>query len=139
MPEAGQNGAVQTPDVTSPTPVDIRLVRPQDTELLDAVVELGDRFNKRLGFLPPAAYKQKAGQGTLLAATIGGRLAGYTLFGLPGQRVRLTHLCVDGEFQGRGIARLLVEEISARHVVELAMVNCLIGPKCASIGFAHEA
>ncbi|TJZ98266.1 GNAT family N-acetyltransferase [Actinacidiphila oryziradicis] len=93
---------MQTPNVTSPTPVDIRLVRPQDTELLDAVVELGDRFNKRLGFLPPAAYKQKAGQGTLLAATIGGRLAGYTLFGLPGQRVRLTHLCVDGEFQGPG-------------------------------------
>jgi hypothetical protein len=47
MPEARQNGAVQTPDVTSPTPVDIRLVRPQDTELLDAVVELGDRFRRQ--------------------------------------------------------------------------------------------
>lgn len=96
-------------------PPQIRAVTPADHQLLADVVALGDRFRSRLGFLPPAAYQQAAAAGTLLAAMSGARLVGYTLYGLPGDRVRLSHLCVEPSHRGTGVNRLLVEEISRRH------------------------
>ncbi|WP_232788792.1 GNAT family N-acetyltransferase [Streptomyces odonnellii] len=106
---------MQKPKPAPATEILIRLVGARDEELLAAIVELGDRFNKRLGFMPPAAYAQAAAEKRLLAAMDGRKLVGYTLFSLPRQQIRLTHLCVDPDSRGQGIARLLVDEISARH------------------------
>ena len=86
-----------------------------DDDLLSAVIDLGDRFNNKLGFLPHAAYTQAAQAGTLIAAVDGTRLVGYALYGLPADRVRLTHLCVEPDRRGQGINKMLVDEISARH------------------------
>ncbi|TKA04914.1 GNAT family N-acetyltransferase [Actinacidiphila oryziradicis] len=92
----------------------VQLVDPSH-ELLDAVIQLGDRNRATLGFLAGAAFEQAAHSRTLLAATIRGKLAGYALFALPAQRIRLAHLCVDDRFKHRGIARLLVDKISELH------------------------
>ncbi|UQT54686.1 GNAT family N-acetyltransferase [Streptomyces durmitorensis] len=106
---------MQKPTSSSATQVVIKPVGARDEQLLAAIVELGDRFNKTLGFMPPAAYAQAAAENRLLAAMAGRKLVGYTLFSLPRQQIRLTHLCVDPDSRGQGIGRLLVDEISARH------------------------
>lgn len=61
--------------------------------------------------------------GTLLAAVAsGGRLAGYVLYDLPRDEVRLIHLCVDEAFRGRSVARMLIDEIPERHRDRRAIV-----------------
>ncbi|MGI5225732.1 GNAT family N-acetyltransferase [Actinoallomurus sp. CA-142502] len=92
----------------------IRHLKSGDTELLRDVVALADRCSKTLGFLTPPVFEQAADQGTLAVALIEGRLAGYTLYSLPRQVVRLKHLCVAPEFRGHGLASALVSEISER-------------------------
>ncbi|MFE1391141.1 GNAT family N-acetyltransferase [Streptomyces albogriseolus] len=93
--------------------------------LLADVIGLGDRNRKTLGFLPHAAFRQAAQAGTLLAAVEGCQLAGYALYGLPGERVRLTHLCVDDDYRGRGVNAKLVDAISERHADRLGiMLKC---------------
>ncbi|MFG3117884.1 GNAT family N-acetyltransferase [Streptomyces sp. NPDC048197] len=86
-------------------------------ELIDAAVALGDRYTKTLGLLTPPAYRKHASDGGLLVAVDDGEVVGYALFGLPKRspHVRLAHLCIAEEHRGRGVARLLVEEIRRRH------------------------
>ena len=71
------------------------------------VVALGNANSRTLGHLPFAAIKQAAAEGRVLAFVEGGEVKGYVLFG---KRVRtgdisLTHLCVDRNERGRGVAR----------------------------------
>jgi GNAT superfamily N-acetyltransferase/predicted nucleic acid-binding protein len=68
-----------------------------------------------LGFLPDAGFEERARQGTLLAALCGDEVVGYVLYDLPGNRVKLVHVCVADEHRGTGIASLLVNDVSARH------------------------
>ena len=83
----------------------------------DQVVALGNANSKTLGHLPFSAIRQAAAKGGLLAFVEGREIKGYALFG---KRVRmgdisLTHLCVDQNSRGRGIARALVEAIVERN------------------------
>ncbi|WP_237302533.1 hypothetical protein [Streptomyces sp. S063] len=55
---------------------------PNEGELLAAVIDLGNRNRRTLGFLPHAAFHQAAEGGTLLAAVEDTRLVGYALYGL---------------------------------------------------------
>jgi GNAT superfamily N-acetyltransferase len=95
----------------------VRLVQVgvNDGKLLEAVIGLGDRHRKTLGLLPREAFRESAAAGTLLAAMAGRQLAGYALYGLPRQEIRLAHLCVAPEWNGHKVARRLVEEITRRH------------------------
>ncbi|MEY2247256.1 GNAT family N-acetyltransferase [Streptomyces sp. BF23-18] len=100
----------------------IKAVSAQDEALIADVIALGNRNRRTLGFLPRAAFRQAATSGTLIAAVEGDRLAGYALYGLPGDRVRLTHLCVEDAFRRRGVNRQLVEALSLRHADRLGIV-----------------
>ena len=85
--------------------------------LYDQVVALGDANRATLGLLKYAAIEQAAEKGGLLAFADNGEVMGYALFS---KRVRtgdisLTHLCVDRNQRGRGIARELVEGIVERN------------------------
>jgi GNAT superfamily N-acetyltransferase len=91
------------------------VVRPGDREVLSQAISLGDQNKRTLGFLPHKAYEQASTAGTLLAVVEHGRVLAYALYSLPRQVVRLTHLCVSGDAQGRGLARLLITAISERH------------------------
>jgi GNAT superfamily N-acetyltransferase len=102
--------------------VRITAVSEKDDKLLQAVIRLGDRFTDTLGFLPQTVFEQAARAGTLIAATNGSQLAGYALYGLPADRVRLTHLCVEPEHRGTGVSRQLVDAISDRHQDRLGIL-----------------
>ncbi|MFF7717662.1 GNAT family N-acetyltransferase [Streptomyces sp. NPDC007988] len=102
--------------------VRIEAVDADDEKLLAAVIDLGNRNRRTLGFLPHAAFRQAAQAGTLLAAVEGTRFAGYALYGLPADRIRLTHLCVEEAYRGRDVNGRLVKEISQRHADRLGIL-----------------
>jgi len=95
---------------------------PAGDPLVGEIIGLADRARDTLGFLPREVFRKAARSGTLLAAMRGKRLCGYALFGLPGQYIRLTHLCIAPEFQQLGFARRLVGEISSRHPDRLGII-----------------
>jgi hypothetical protein len=90
-------------------------IRPGDTQLLNEVIALGDRYSKTLGFLPYPVFAQAAEARTLVAAIRNAHVVGYVLYNLPRQAVRLRQLCVSEDARGCGIALTLVEAISERH------------------------
>ncbi|MGW7222239.1 GNAT family N-acetyltransferase [Streptomyces sp. NPDC054826] len=98
-------------------------VSAEQSELLDAVIALGNRYTKYLGLLTPPAYRKHAEDGGLLVAVDDEEVVGYALFGLPKRSlyVRLAHLCVAEEHQGKGVARELIDAIRARHAHRLGI------------------
>jgi GNAT superfamily N-acetyltransferase len=90
-------------------------VQPDDT-LIRQVIQLGGRHKAQLGFMPDTAFTDRAARGTLLAAIEpDGTLAGYALYDLPRQHVRLIHLCVNPTLRRGGVARQLVKTLSRKH------------------------
>lgn len=93
----------------------IRPLDSVDDPLFSQVMELGDSRRNRVGFLPKAAFESYAEDSTILVMEHQGQAVGYACYALPGLRVRLIHLCVRSGYEGMGIARALVKEISSRH------------------------
>lgn len=94
----------------------IEVVGP-DSPHYQRVIELGNANSKTLGFLPYEAISEAATEGRVLAFLEDGEVKGYALYG---KRVRtgdisLTHLCVDRNQRGQGIARDLVGDIVKRN------------------------
>ncbi len=79
------------------------------------VLRLAQSNRRYLGFLPDAGFADRAGKGTLLVATDGETALGYVLYDLPGDRVKIVHLCVAGGCRHAGVARALIDDVSARH------------------------
>lgn len=101
----------QVSETTSSEIVTVSHPSPQFT----AVEHLWRRHRQVLGFMPTAAFIDRAERGTLLAAVTNDRVVGYVLFDLPGDIVKIIHLCVDPSQRGRGVARLLTDEVSRRY------------------------
>ena len=89
-------------------------IKPGSPEL-DQVLALHRTAKQYLGFLPDEGFKDRAAAGTLLGGFAEGQLCGYVLYDLPANRVTIRHLCVDPDWRGTGIARLLIDAISERH------------------------
>jgi hypothetical protein len=66
----------------------------------DRVLELHRAEKRWLGFLPDAGFADRASTGTLLAATQQDRVLAYVLYDLPGDWVKVVHLCVDPAARG---------------------------------------
>ncbi len=97
-------------------------VSPANEKLVNTIIKLGDQNSRTLGFMPTAGYWQAASSGTLIAAMHKDRLVGYALYSLPRQVVRLTHLCINTQMRGQGVAKKLVDEISRLHCDRLGIV-----------------
>jgi ribosomal protein S18 acetylase RimI-like enzyme len=87
-----------------------------DSDVFRAVFKLGESQSRYVGMLTPAAWRQYADNGTILAA-VGEAdvLLGYVAFRLPRNDVVVAHLVVAPHAQHRGVARLLVDELSRRY------------------------
>jgi GNAT superfamily N-acetyltransferase len=117
-----------------------------DQDGFRAVVELGDQCRDRLGQLPYAVFDEAVELSRILVAPApqGGSLLGYALYRLPRNEVSLTHLCVAPGSRGDGIARALVEAITARHGDRLGIrAKCRddynLEPVWTSLGFRPRA
>ena len=88
-----------------------------DSPHYQRVIELGNANSATLGLLPFAAINQAAAAGRVLAFIGDGAVMGYALYGKRSRTsdIVLTHLCVDHDYRGRGIARQLVEDIVERN------------------------
>jgi ribosomal protein S18 acetylase RimI-like enzyme len=86
-----------------------------------SVLELHRSAKKWLGFMPDAGFADRAATGTLLAARHEGRVVGYVLYDLPGDWVKVVHLCVDPSARGSGLARTMIDELSARNPARMGI------------------
>ena len=92
------------------------LIRPAPGDpALARVIKLGAKARRTVGFLPDSAFTERAEQGTLLVALDGDTVAGYALFDLPRDEIRLVQLVVAEARQGQGIARALLDMIARDH------------------------
>lgn len=119
-------------------------VEPHSDELR-SVIRLHNAAKATLGFLPDQGFTDRAERGTLLAALSEDRVVGYALFDLIRERVKLRYLCVDESARGRGVARLLIDELKGRYAdLRSIVLDCRRDYQYArmweSLGFhaAHE-
>lgn len=86
-------------------------------EMLHQVIALGDKNKQTLGMLPEGAFHQHARNKTILAAVDEGKLAGYLLYRISQKKrlVSITHLCVSSEYQGKGLAVSLLQELKDKY------------------------
>jgi hypothetical protein len=82
---------------------------------LDAVLSLSKEAKATVGFLSDSAFIERAIEGTLLAALIDGDLAGYLLYSLPRDEIRIVQLVVAKRFRGQRLARMLVDQLASDH------------------------
>ncbi len=64
-----------------------------------------------LGMMPDGAFDEHAGLGHVLGVVETDQLLGYLLFRSAKGKAKITHLCAAAAARGRGIARLLVNEL----------------------------
>ncbi len=88
-----------------------------DSEYMKTIICLADANSKTLGMLPYGAFDRLAGKGFVLGCILPGvGCIGYLLYGISRRcsRVKLTHLCVDKAWQGKGVAKLLIQDLKKR-------------------------
>lgn len=86
------------------------------TAVVEAVIALGDLNKSTLGFLPYAGYHEAAAKKNIAVALArDGSVAGYCLFELPRDIVRIVHVCIGDDQRGRHLARTLVDAVGERH------------------------
>src|SRR6218665_843734 len=87
------------------------------SELLNQVIALGDKNKATLGMLPEGAFYLHAKKKTILVAAEDGAVAGYLLYRISQRKrlVSITHLCVDKDFQGRGISITLLQNLKLKY------------------------
>lgn len=85
----------------------VRFPSPQ----LERILGLHRLNSRTLGFLPVGAFEEHARLGQIIAALEGDELLGYLLYRVARERAAIVHLCVASNARGRGISRLLVEQL----------------------------
>ncbi len=86
-----------------------------NSKYLNGVIALGDANKSTLGLFPKDAFVESASKKQIIVAIddITGDLAGYLLFSVSRQKmlVSIVHLCVASSWRGKGITRLLFDEL----------------------------
>lgn len=95
---------------------------PNDGPLFASVLTLSKLAKGTVGFMPDAAFRQRAERGTLLLAMSDGSVAGFVLYDLPRDEVRIRQLVTSRDVLHQGVARRLVEELVARHPARRGIV-----------------
>ncbi|MFI7332304.1 GNAT family N-acetyltransferase [Micromonospora aurantiaca (nom. illeg.)] len=103
------------PTLPPSAPVQLETVLPGDDEAIAQAFELGCQFKATLGPQMRGAYEAAAKDGHLLVARSGGKVVGFALYGVAYQRVRLAYLCVAEAFRRKGLAKRIVDHLSAIH------------------------
>lgn len=85
------------------------------SKYLKDVILLGDLNKVTLGFFPKDAYKESASKKWIIVAIdeVSGELTGYLLYSISRQKmlVSIVHLCIQSSWRGKGISKLLFDEL----------------------------
>jgi GNAT superfamily N-acetyltransferase len=80
-----------------------------NSEHLKTVMQLADANSGTLGFLPYGAFSRLADRGLIIACIVPqAGCVGYLLYEISGYKVKLRHLCVNEQWRGQGITKLLI-------------------------------
>ncbi len=83
-----------------------------DLSIVDQVIELGDKNNATLGFMPHEAFIGAINKGHVLIATnVNGKLLGYLMYNIAVRKniASITHFCICEEFRHKGVANSLFD------------------------------
>ena len=97
-----------------------------DHPLFDQVVSLGTKNSKTLGHFPKGAFTEYGNKGTIIGAYLGDKtLLGYILFSITASKgiIRIVHLCIGENYRGKGIAKLLLDEVRTRFAIQLKGIS----------------
>lgn len=89
-----------------------------DSRLLTSVISLGDQDKGTVGLLTRDAYRDYAKRGHVVAAVDQqdpSTALAYALFRISSSEVKLVHLVVSRSWQRQGLARRLVDHLSAQY------------------------
>lgn len=86
---------------------------PDSAPLLDGVFSLYKVNKKSLGFLPDAAFHDRAAVGALILAHENNTVVGYTIYDRPRSHLKLVHVCVDESARKSTVASLMVDKMVA--------------------------
>ena len=82
---------------------------------LESIVNLHRTNSKSLGFFPRGAFDEYAARGQILVVQNGQAIVlGYLLYRIARSRAIIVHLCVAQGARGKGIAKLLVQELKEK-------------------------
>ncbi len=82
---------------------------------VEQVVRLADQNSKYLGHFPASCFKREAERDRVIVALDENDLIrGYVLYRTTRDRAVVQHLCVNAADQGRGIGKLLIDELKRR-------------------------
>jgi GNAT superfamily N-acetyltransferase len=118
----------------------------ETSSYLDAVKSLWRTNSGVLGFFPEGAFDERARRKQIIGAFQGRTLAGYALY-YTNRKVRLTHLCVDEDRRGEGVAEALVDALrrASRGCVGIGL-NCrrdypvwMLWPKLGFVALNEQA
>ena len=92
---------------------------------IEAVDELMKKNSQTLGFLPREALQDFLNKEGGLGAMDDGQLAGYLLYSAYENYFRITHLCIEKNYRGKGIAAQLVNCLRDKADTQtLIKLNC---------------
>ena len=95
-----------------------------DSPHLEAVIKLHAAGKSRLGPFPRGAFEDQAHHRWIFAAiTPDNTVAGYLLYRVARNRAAIVHLTTAPRFQGKGVARLLVDSLKerSRHLLGISL------------------
>jgi GNAT superfamily N-acetyltransferase/predicted nucleic acid-binding protein len=76
---------------------------------------LADKYSKTLGFIPYGAFEGFALDGYVLGAvTQNDECVAYLAFQISKNRAKIIHLCVDENYRGKGISKLLLDALKKK-------------------------
>lgn len=78
---------------------------------LDEVKELGRKNSSTLGFFPDGAFLDHAHKKRILGVTIGDEFAGYLLYRVSKNSVKIVHLCIKERFRGKNLSKVLIDHL----------------------------
>lgn len=78
---------------------------------LPSIITLWRSNNKTLGFFPEGAFIDHVRQGHILVVEDHGQAVGYLTYRVSRDRASIAHLCIDREHRGRGLARILFQQL----------------------------
>jgi len=79
---------------------------------LKNVFKLANANSSTLGFIPYGAFRKLADKGLIIVCIAPEKgCIGYLLYNISCYQVKLTHLCVDKEWRGQGVAKALIKHL----------------------------